>query len=175
MSSEKADTGKKFVPSITEKRWNHALEASIFEQWQKEKIYDLKKSGGKKPFTIDTPPPYASGKWHIGAVAQYSQIDMIARTGRMSGLPVHFPIGIDRNGLPVEIYAETLYKVKMREISRERFIELCKTALDELEDAMLRTMRRIGLSGDYGSIYRTDDEEYRKLTQSTFIELWNRG
>jgi valyl-tRNA synthetase len=175
MSSGKAGTSRRFVPAIAEKRWNHNLEVNIFEQWQKERIFDLKKRERRKPFIIDTPPPYASGRWHIGAVAQYSQIDMIARTSRMSGLPVHFPIGIDRNGLPVEIYTESLYKVKMREISREKFIELCKTALDDLENTMLQTMKRIGLSGDYESRYRTDEEEYRKFTQSTFVELWNRG
>ena len=31
---------------------------------------------------------------------------MIARTARMNGKNVYFPIGIDRNGLPVELYTE---------------------------------------------------------------------
>src|SRR5208337_1705899 len=115
-----------------------------------------------------------SGTWHIGAVAQYSQIDMIARTERMSGKQVLFPIGFDRNGLPVEIYTENLYNVKMRDTPREQFIELCATALDDLENNMLGIMKSIGLSGDYTNKYRTDSEEYRKLTQTTFIELWNR-
>lgn len=175
MSLEKAVPAKKFVPLIAEKRWDHKLERNIFEDWQREGIYKFKLAKGKRAFVIDTPPPYPSGTWHIGAVAQYSQIDMIARTGRMSGNPVLFPIGIDRNGLPVEIYTENLYKVKMREISREKFIELCRTALDDLEIKMIQTMKNIGLSGDYVTKYRTDQEEYRKLTQSTFIELWKGG
>ena len=175
MSSDKGKVAKRFVPKIMEKRWNHTVEGKIFDEWQRERIFELKKARGKKPFVIDTPPPYPSGTWHIGAVAQYSQIDMIARTSRMSGLPVHFPIGIDRNGLPVEIYTENLYHIKMRETPRERFIELCKTALDDLENRMVQTMKRIGLSGDYASRYRTDQEDYRRLTQSTFINLWKRG
>src|SRR5208282_4599816 len=109
------------------------------------------------------------------AVAQYSQIDMIARTSRMFGKQVLFPIGIDRNGLPVEIYTENLYKISMRETPREQFIELCKQALDDLESKMLETMKRIGLSVDYESKYRTDEENYRKLTQASFIELWKKG
>ena len=174
MSSEKAGTVKRFLPSIAEKRWDHHIEHDIFDRWQKEGIYafDLRKAG--KPFVIDTPPPYPSGTWHIGAVAQYSQIDMIARAERMSGRQVLFPIGFDRNGLPVEIYTENLYNVKIRDTPREQFIELCATALDDLENNMLGIMRSIGLSGDYTNKYRTDSEEYRKLTQRTFIELWNR-
>ena len=175
MSLNEAGTAKRFVPRIAEKRWNHALEREIFDTWQKEGIYAFKLRKGAKPFVIDTPPPYPSGTWHIGAVAQYTQIDMIARTGRMLGNQVLFPIGIDRNGLPVEIYTENLYKIKMRDTSREKFIELCRTALDDLESKMLGIMKQVGLSGDYESKYRTDQEEYRKLTQSTFIVLWNRG
>jgi valyl-tRNA synthetase len=175
MSLNEAGTAKRFVPRIAEKRWNHALERGIFDTWQKEGIYAFKLRKGAKPFVIDTPPPYPSGTWHIGAVAQYTQIDMIARTGRMLGNQVLFPIGIDRNGLPVEIYTENLYKIKMRDTSREKFIELCRTALDDLESKMLGIMKQVGLSGDYESKYRTDQEEYRKLTQSTFIVLWNRG
>ena len=175
MSSKESENQPKFEPKIKEKRWNHQFEHDISESWQKERLYRLKLSKGKRPFVIDTPPPYPSGTWHIGAVAQYSQIDMIARTSRMLGAQVLFPIGIDRNGLPVEIYTESLYKVKMRETPREQFIELCGKALDELEGKMLETMKRIGLSGDYEAKYRTDDPSYRKFTQSSFIELWKRG
>ena len=160
---------------ITDKRWDHRNERRIFDRWQSEGLYRLRLGRGKKAFIIDTPPPYPSGAWHIGAVAHYSQIDMIARTGRMLGNPVLFPIGIDRNGLPVELFTENKYKVKMREIPREKFIELCRTALDGLESEMIETMKNIGLSGDYAGKYRTDQEEYRRLTQSTFIELWKRG
>jgi len=175
MSSKENENRRKFEPKIKEKRWNHQFEHDIFESWQKARLYGLKLNKGKRPFVIDTPPPYPSGTWHIGAVAQYSQIDMIARTSRMLGAQVLFPIGIDRNGLPVEIYTESLYKVKMRETPREEFIELCRKALDELESKMLETMKRIGLSGDYESKYRTDEPAYRKFTQSSFIELWKRG
>ena len=32
----------------------------------------------------------------------------------------------------------------------------------------------MGISGDFTNYYRTDSEEYRTLTQSTFIELWKK-
>ncbi len=162
-------------PKIREKHWNPSIELELLKYWQEEELYKFDINADNK-FIIDTPPPYPSGKpWHIGAAAHYSQIDMIARSARMQGYNVLFPIGIDRNGLPVEIYTEKKYNVKMREMDREEFIELCRRALDELEAEMITIMKRMGLSADFEHYYRTDSEEYRALTQETFIELWEKG
>lgn len=162
-------------PKIQSTSWNPEIEKAILKKWEDEDIYRF--TINEKPaFVIDTPPPYPSGRpWHMGAAAHYAQIDMIARTARMTGKNVLFPIGIDRNGLPVEIYTEKKYKVRMRQMDRQKFLDLCKVALDDLEAEMLQTMKGMGLSGNFGEYYRTDSEEYRALTQSTFIELWKRG
>ena len=160
-------------PKISEKVWNPELEKKILKQWEDDKIYDF--TPQEDNFTIDTPPPYPSGRpWHIGAAAHYAQIDMIARTARMAGKNVYFPIGIDRNGLPVELYTEKKYKIRMRETDRGKFLNLCREALDDLEAEMILIMKNIGISGDFSNYYRTDSEEYRALTQSTFIELWKK-
>jgi len=161
-------------PKIQETAWNPELELKIIKQWEQNHLYDF--SPKEKNFVIDTPPPYPSGRpWHIGAAAHYSQIDMIARTARMAGKNVYFPIGIDRNGLPVELYTEKKYNIRMRETERGKFLELCKQALDELEAEMIQIMKSLGISSDFASYYRTDSEEYRALTQATFIELWKKN
>ncbi len=161
-------------PKISEKAWNPELEKEILKKWEEEKIYDFTPT--EDNYTIDTPPPYPSGRpWHIGAAAHYSQIDMIARTARMAGKNVYFPIGIDRNGLPVELYTEKKHKIRMRETERGEFLNLCREALDDLEAEMILIMKSLGISGDFANYYRTDSEQYRALTQSTFISLWKKG
>jgi len=161
-------------PKITEKAWNPELEARVLKKWQEADLYRFTPADDN--YTIDTPPPYPSGRpWHIGAAAHYAQIDMIARTARMSGKNVYFPIGIDRNGLPVELYTEKKHGIRMRETERGRFLDLCREALDDLEEEMVLIMTKLGLSGDLKNHYRTDSEEYRALTQSTFITLWREG
>ena len=160
---------------IEEKIWNSANEVKIRQKWDSARIENTIITRGQVPFVIDTPPPYPSGRpWHIGAAAHYAQIDMIARSARMSGFNVLFPIGIDRNGLPIEIYTEKKYKIRMRKTDRRKFLELCKSALDELEQEMIEIMKSIGLSADFRNYYRTDSNKFRALTQSTFIDLWNR-
>ncbi|KAF6243821.1 valine--tRNA ligase [Nitrosopumilus sp. b1] len=161
-------------PKIQEKAWNPELEKKIRENWQETNLYKFQLAN--ENFTIDTPPPYPSGRpWHIGAAAHYAQIDMIARTARMAGKNVYFPIGIDRNGLPVELYTEKKYNIRMRETERGKFLELCREALDDLEAEMIQIMKNLGISGGIDEHYRTDSEEYRSLTQATFIELWKKG
>ena len=161
-------------PKITEKAWEPKLEEAILKKWEDEKLYDFKLEDNN--YTIDTPPPYPSGRpWHIGAASHYAQIDMIARTARMNGKNVYFPIGIDRNGLPVELYTEKKHGIRMRETERGEFLKLCQNALDDLEAEMIEIMKSLGLSGDFKNYYRTDSEEYRKFTQETFIDLWKKG
>jgi valyl-tRNA synthetase len=166
----------KFTPKIKENRWNTAIEKNLFNHWIKENIHKFNLKTKKKIFSIDTPPPYPSGRpWHIGAAAHYSQIDMIARTARMFGFETFFPIGIDRNGVPVERYTEKKFNIRMHETPREKFIKLAATALDDLEAEMIQIMKTMGMSGDFENYYRTDGKDYRTLTQTTFIELWNKG
>jgi len=164
------------MPKIEEKAWDPKFEYQIARKWEENELYKFTVDARKHAYVIDTPPPYPSGRpWHIGAAAHYSQIDMIARTGRMSGNNVFFPIGIDRNGLPVEIYTEKKYKVRMREMDREKFLNLCRSALDELEKEMIQIMKSLGLSGNFQTYYRTDSNEFRQMTQNTFLALWKQG
>ena len=161
-------------PKISEKAWNPELEMQVLKKWEETNLYNFVLA--EKNYTIDTPPPYPSGRpWHIGAASHYSQIDMIARTARMAGKNVYFPIGIDRNGLPVELYTEKKHNIRMRDTERGEFLDLCKAALDDLESEMIQIMRSLGISGGIKDHYRTDSEEYRALTQATFIELWKKG
>ncbi len=157
------------------KSWDRTLELPLIQYWEELGLANFDPDSSKPLFVIDTPPPYPSGRpWHIGAATQYSQIDMIARSSRMMGKEVLFPIGIDRNGLPVELYTEKKYKINMRSTPREKFLELCSSALDDLEAEMIGVMKRMGLSAAFPDKYRTDSKAYRVLTQSTFIEQWNK-
>ena len=162
--------GKKYNPLIEEKK--------LFTQWQDEKLYHFNEQSGKEFFIIDTPPPYTNASWHIGGAIHYSQIDMIARTMRMKGYEVLFPMGLDRNGLPIEIQTEKEFNTTIQEMSREKFLEQCKSLLDKYGSQILTLTKQLGLSCnsfDWEQIYKTDEPQYRAFTQATFIELFNKG
>lgn len=163
----------KFKPKIDVLRWTPKLEEEMLRLHKG--LYKFNPNSGKPLYAIDMPPPYASGRWHIAASIHYTQIDMIARTRRMQGYEVLFPMGIDRNGLPVEVQVERHYNIQMHEYPREKFLKLCREFLDEAEKDILALTKRLALSCDVDNYYQTDSEKWRAITQATFIEHWNKG
>ena len=164
-------------PKITDKRWTIDLEKRIQESHYEFNPcrYSFDPNSEKELFVIDTPPPYPSGTWHIGAVAQYSMIDVIARSQRLIGKEVLFPWGVDRNGINIEFTVEKKTGKKMRTYERGEFIDLCKETIEVYTQEMRHTAKRVGLSCDYANEYLTDDPKYRSVTQSIFVDLFKRG
>ena len=113
-------------PTIRDKRWTIDLEKRIHEDHFGPSFndrYTFDPKSDRELFVIDTPPPYPSGTWHIGAVAQYSMIDVIARSQRLMGKEVYFPWGVDRNGINIEFTVEKKTGRKMRTYERGEFLE----------------------------------------------------
>jgi len=167
---------------IKEKAWDKSLEISILERWKNSKKFEFNEDSKKEIYSIDTPPPYVNTPIHIGHATTYSIMDMIARYRRQKGYEVLFPLGLDRNGIPIETAAEKRFGVSLIGIPREKAIEYCKKILEESSESSIDSFYRLGISfnsfekGDRpGQIYYTDSEEYRILTQNTFIDLWNKG
>ena len=168
------------TPRLNEKRWSVDLEKKIQSEHSASseeytKRYGFNPDSGKEIFVIDTPPPYPSGTWHIGAVAQYSMIDVIARSQRLLGKEVYFPWGVDRNGINIEFTVEKNTKRKMKTYDRAEFLQLCEETIEEFTQAMRNTARRVGLSCDFDREYLTDAPDYRSVTQSIFVELFKNG
>jgi len=168
------------APRLNDKRWSIDLEKRIQEEHYANEAayserYGFNPDSGKEIFVIDTPPPYPSGTWHIGAVAQYSMIDVIARSQRLLGKEVKFPWGVDRNGINVEFTVERNTGKKMKTYDRAEFLKLCEETIEEYTQSMRNTARRVGLSMDFANEYLTDSPNYRMVTQTIFTELFKRG
>ena len=167
-------------PKLPDKRWSIDLEKRIQEEHYSDDVqytnrYGFNPDSGKEIFVIDTPPPYPSGTWHIGAVAQYSMIDVIARSQRLIGKEVKFPWGVDRNGINVEFTVEKDTGRKMKTYDRSEFLKLCEETIEEFTQSMRHTAKRVGLSMDFANEYLTDSPDYRKVTQAIFTDLFKRG
>jgi len=156
-------------------RWTRELERSTIDGWHSNRAFKFDLSKKEEVYSIDTPPPYLTDKWHVGGAAHYAQIDMVARYKRLRGYNVLFPFGADRNGLPIEVVVEKTKGVRARDVSRAEFLEMCKEYLDSVEGDVLAQVKMLGIGMDLEHYYRTDSPEYRAVTQATFIDMWNKG
>ncbi len=152
------------------------LEAFWQERWREAGIYRYDPSDHSRPtYSIDTPPPYPSGEFHMGNALNWCYFDFVARYKRMRGYNVHFPQGWDCHGLPTEVRAERTFNIKKREVSVEKFREICVKLTSEYIEKMKSAMLAMGYSIDWTLEYRTMDPEYYKLTQLSFLRLLSSG
>ncbi|MFD2674852.1 valine--tRNA ligase [Gulosibacter bifidus] len=180
------------------------LESKWGESWEAQGTYAFRRDGATREnvYSVDTPPPTASGSLHIGHVFSYTHTDVVARYQRMLGKHVFYPMGWDDNGLPTERRVQNYYGVRcdptlpyvedfvppheggdgksikaadQQPISRENFIELCLKLSEEDERAFEALWRQLGLSVDWTQTYRTIDDNSRRASQLAFVRNYARG
>ena len=106
------------------KNWSVELEKEITSDWKQKEQWKFNSKTKKKIYSVDTPPPYINSPVHMGHATTYSFMDMFARYKRMQGFEVLFPLGLDRNGLPIEMGAEKKYNISAFKVGREKFLAL---------------------------------------------------
>ncbi|WP_430646426.1 valine--tRNA ligase [Agromyces sp. GXS1127] len=189
---------------IPDKPALEGLESKWGGAWETEGTYRFDRTGATREamYSIDTPPPTASGSLHIGHVFSYTHTDVMARFQRMRGKCVFYPMGWDDNGLPTERRVQNYYGVRCDPslpydadftppfqgtegktikpadqvpISRRNFIELCERLTAEDEQQFEALWRTLGLSVDWTQTYRTIADEALFTSQLAFIRNVERG
>ncbi|MBA30418.1 MAG: valine--tRNA ligase [Dehalococcoidia bacterium] len=174
-------------------------EETIINKWESSGIFKWdSKTSKKEIFSVDTPPPTASGYLHMGHIFSYTHQDFIVRFQRMIGKNIFYPMGWDDNGLPTERRVQDYFNVrcdpsqtsikniievvKIRDkksaplkVSRNNFIELCHLVTQEDEKIFKDVFTKIALSVDWTQEYSTIGELPRKLAQKSFLDLFNKG
>jgi valyl-tRNA synthetase len=193
--------------SVPDKPVLEGLEAKWGPAWESDGTYRFNRqaalAGGRDcVYSIDTPPPTASGSLHIGHVFSYTHTDVVARFQRMQGKQVFYPMGWDDNGLPTERRVQNYYGVRcdptlpydadfvppfeggdgksakaadQKPISRRNFIELCERLTLEDEKQFEALWRTLGLSVDWTQSYRTIGEDSIRSSQLAFVRNIERG
>jgi len=196
-----SDTGIPDKPAL------EGLEARWGAAWEREGTHRFDRAaalaaGAASVFSVDTPPPTASGSLHIGHVFSYTHMDLAARFQRMRGKHLFYPMGWDDNGLPTERRVQNYYGVRCDPtlpyvegyvppleggegasskaadqvpISRRNFIELCEKLTAEDEKQFEALWRDLGLSVDWSLTYRTIGHEAQLAAQRAFLRNLARG
>ncbi|GAB6109124.1 valine--tRNA ligase [Fusibacter bizertensis] len=150
-------------------------EKEMQELWSDTGINKFDPNSTKPLYSIDTPPPTVSGSLHIGHIFSYTQAEIIARFRRMTGFNVFYPFGFDDNGLPTERLVEKVLGIKAHEMPRSEFITSCMETTKSYEDEFKALWSSLGFSCDWEMQYETISPEAQKISQTSFIELYEKG
>jgi len=157
------------------KDYNIEIEKQIQKKWEESKIYKFDEESKKPPYIIDTPPPYPTGRLHLGHALNWTYMDIIARYKRMKGFNVLFPQGWDCHGLPTEVKVEEIYGITKSDVDRHKFRELCIKLTEENIEKMRKQIKSLGISIDWDREYITMTPEYIKKSQTAFVRMYKDG
>lgn len=154
------------------KHYNASVEEKWQRFWEENGIYRFNEKDAKRPvYSIDTPPPFTSGKLHMGHVLSYAYFDFVARYKRMKGYNVYYPQGWDTQGFPTEVKVEKKYGRLPAELFRQKCVEWT----GEFIAKMKRQMVELGFSPDWRYEYKTMDAGYHKKVQYSILEMYKKG
>lgn len=91
MAEENLGTDTPNTVSVPDKPALEGLEERLSSRWRTEGTYHFNEDTSREAvYSIDTPPPTASGSLHVGHMFSYTQTDVVARYQRMSGKNVFY-------------------------------------------------------------------------------------
>ena len=138
------------------------IEAKWQDRWQRDQLFNVDETPGRKKYYLLEMFPYPSGKIHMGHVRNYTIGDVVARYKRMRGFNVLHPMGWDAFGMPAEnaAIANNTHPAKWTY---------------ENIDAMRAQLRRLGFSYDWDRELATCRPEYYRWEQWLFLKMVERG
>ncbi len=167
------DLPKAYEPGAIEPRWA--------DYWVNEKLFHVETPAADRAgetFTITLPPPNVTGHLHMGHMLEHTEIDIIVRWKRMSGLPTLWLPGTDHAGIATQLMVERQLASEgknRRDMGREAFVQRVWDWKQHYGGVILRQMKRLGASVDWSREYFTMDERMSRAVREAFVRLYEEG
>jgi valyl-tRNA synthetase len=159
-----------YDPESVEPRWQR--------RWVDEGTYAYDPGETVDPdtvYAIDTPPPTVSGSLHMGHLYGHTLQDFAARFHRMAGEHTHFPFGYDDNGIASELLTEAELDIRHQDYSRPEFKSKVREVCRDYEADFTSEMQALATSIDWSRTYKTIEPRVQRLSQLSFLDLYERG
>jgi valyl-tRNA synthetase len=155
-----------------------AVEARLYEGWEKSGAFACDPVSPAKPFTIMIPPPNVTGSLHIGHALTMSVQDMLTRWRRMQGRDALWQPGTDHAGIATQMVVERLLGsqgLDRRTMGREAFLKHVWEWKAQSGGTITRQLRRLGASLDWPRERFTMDEGLSVAVREVFVTLHAQG
>ena len=165
------ELAKAFDPKTYEDR--------IYAFWTERDLFAPKaESNGARTFVVVIPPPNVTGVLHMGHGLNNSLQDIEVRYHRMLGEDTLWVPGTDHAGIATQHVVEKALKKKGTsrvEIGREKFLEETWKVTREHHDIIVKQLKRLGSSCDWGRERFTFDEGLSRAVREVFVSLYEKG
>ena len=156
-----------------------AVEARIYEEWERSGAFEADPNPGKEPYCIVLPPPNVTGALHMGHALNGAIQDTLIRRARMKGYEALWLPGVDHASIALQNVVERKLlreEGKTRwDLGREDFVERCREFAQGARSQILGQLKRLGASVDWRRLRYTMDEGYVDSVLTAFIELYEAG
>src|SRR5438477_1380852 len=164
-----ADMPTTYDPGATERRW--------YAEWLRRGLFHAAPSD-REPYCIVLPPPNVTGALHMGHALDHTLQDILIRRARMQGFEALWLPGTDHAGIATQVVVErelAAEGIDRRELGREAFVERVWQWKERYGDRIVKQMKALGSSCDWGRLRFTMDEGLSRAVRVAFVRMYEDG
>ncbi len=161
---------KTYDPAEVEPRWE--------AEWRARGVHRADPSQGGEPYCIVIPPPNVTGILHMGHALNNTIQDVLVRWQRMRGRNALWVPGTDHAGIATQNVVERELKkegLRRQDLGREEFLRRVWKWKEEKGGTIIRQLRRLGASCDWGRERFTMDPGLSRAVEEVFVRLFEKG
>ena len=163
------EIASKYSPQDVEGKW--------YQYWT-DHIFFSSQPDSREPYTIVIPPPNVTGVLHMGHMLNNTIQDILIRKARLDGKNACWVPGTDHASIATEAKVVNRLAeqgIKKRDLTREQFLKHAWSWTDEHGGIILKQLRRLGASCDWGRTAFTMDEKRSESVLKVFVDLYEKG
>jgi len=164
------ELAKVYSPKDAEDKW--------YRVWEEKGLFAGKVDPARKPFCIVIPPPNVTGILHMGHALNNTLQDILIRYHRMKGDSCLWMPGTDHAGIATQnVVEKSIAKegLKRQDLGREKFLERVWQWREQYGSTIIRQLKKLGASCDWGRTRFTMDEGYSEAVKEVFVRLYSQG
>ncbi|HYC14470.1 MAG TPA: class I tRNA ligase family protein, partial [Stellaceae bacterium] len=164
---------------MLDKTFNPAeTQARFYRAWEESGAFECRPNSPARPYTIMMPPPNVTGSLHMGHALTFTLQDILIRYHRMLGRDTLWQPGTDHAGIATQAVVERQLaerQITRGSLGREKFVEQVWAWKAESGGTIMRQLRALGASADWGRERFTMDEGMSLAVRKVFVALYKAG